>query len=387
MAITSGFFNSVNGDRKYNADQMSMYFDKLITSGVFPNPSTNLQVMSAGGMTINVLPGRGFIDCRWINNDANEPFTLEPSDVLLNRIDAVVMVLDLNESVRSCHIKIKKGTPATTPSAPTMVRNDYVKEYCLAHIYVKALAEAITQADITDTRANTNICGWVTGLIEQVQTATLFLQWQTAYEAFYRDSTSDFETWFARVKDTLTASAMIKRFVNTYVTEIDGMTVFPTGIANYNPDVDLLNVYINGLRLVDQDEFTVGSNGRITLTKSVTKGTSLLFEVYKVVDSEDVWTAVDMLEDAQPKIYKNVTVPTSAWTKGNTYYEALIVNNTIDENTFANVNFSLASIGVANDAGVLSVAETVNGGIKLYSDSIPKSNITCDYTVQKGKVV
>ena len=387
MAITSGFFNSVNGDRKYNAEQMSMYFDKLISSGVFPNPSTNLQVIAAGGMTVNVLPGRGIIDCRWLNNDANEPLTLEASDVLLNRIDAVVMVLDLNESVRNCHIRIKKGAPATTPTAPTMERSDYVKEYCLAQIYVGALAEEITQANVTDTRANTNICGWVTSLIEQVDTTTLFLQWQAAYEAYYRQSTNTFEEWFAQVRDTLQASVMIKRFMSAYTTTEEGEKVIPIGVDRYAFGVDFLNVYINGLRLIEADEYTINADGTITLALGVYAGTPILFEVYKIVDSEEVWSAVDMLEDAQPKIYKNVVIPANAWSSNGDYYAAVIANERIDENTFVNVNFALTSLPIVSDAGVQSVAETIVGGIKLYSISVPASDVVCDYTVQKGKVI
>lgn len=387
MAITSGFFNSINGDRKYNAEQMSKYFDKLITSGVFPNPSTNLQVIAAGGMTVNVLPGRGIIDCRWIDNDANEPLTIDPSDVILNRIDAVVMVLNLNNDVRDCHIEIKKGAYATTPVAPSMERSTYIQEYCLAHIYVKALAEEITQADITDTRANTNICGWVTGLIDQVDTSTLFAQWQSAYQQYYDKSTNTFEEWFASVRDTLTANVTIKRFLNAYVTTENGETVIPIGIEGFKMGIDFLNVYLNGFRLIDQAEYTVNIDNTITLTLGVASDTPILFEVYKIADPEDVWSAVAMLEDAQPKIYKNVTIATTAWTQGGTYYEALIANDTIDENTFVNVNFSLASLSVVTDAGVLAVAESTNGGIKLYSTSIPATDVICDYTVQKGKVM
>lgn len=109
MAVTGGFFNSKNGDRKYNAEQISRYFDKIITSGVFPNPSTNLQVVEAGGMNVQVMPGRGMMDCHWINNDSNLQLALEPSDVVLNRIDAIIMKLDLTEEVRSVSIEIKKA--------------------------------------------------------------------------------------------------------------------------------------------------------------------------------------------------------------------------------------------------------------------------------------
>lgn len=387
MPVTSGFFNSVNGDRKYTAEQMSMFFDKLISSGVYPNPSTNLQVISAGGMNLNVLAGRGTVDCRWMNNDANEPLTLDPSDVLLNRIDAVVMKLDLNDAVRDVHLEIKKGTPATTPVAPVMERGIYVKEYCLATVYVRALAEEVTQADITDTRANTAVCGWVTSLIDQVDTETLFLQWQSAYETYYRQSTQTFEEWFAQVRETLQASVMIKRFMSAYTTTEEGETVIPINIERYTVGVDFLNVYINGFRLIEADEYTINVDGTITLALGVHAGTPLLFEAWKIVDSDEVWSAVDMLEDAQPKIYKNVVIPTDAWVKNGAYYEAMIVNERIDENTFVNVNFALASLATVSDAGVQAVAETVNGGIKLYSTSVPASDVMCDYTVQKGKVI
>ena len=52
MSITSGFFNSVNGDRTYNADQMSTYFKGLIGSGVYENVGGALQVLAGiAGLT------------------------------------------------------------------------------------------------------------------------------------------------------------------------------------------------------------------------------------------------------------------------------------------------------------------------------------------------
>ena len=119
MAVRSGYFNSIGGDRKYNADDMSMYFDKLISSGVYPNPSTNLQVVAGTGMTINVSPGRGIVNCRWINNDAAYPLEISQADAVLDRIDAVIMKLDLSENVRDVHFEIKKGTAASNPQAMT----------------------------------------------------------------------------------------------------------------------------------------------------------------------------------------------------------------------------------------------------------------------------
>ena len=67
MAITYGYFNSVNGDRTYNADQMSEYFDGLVSNGVYESVGGALQVTAGSGMTVNVASGRGIINCKWLN--------------------------------------------------------------------------------------------------------------------------------------------------------------------------------------------------------------------------------------------------------------------------------------------------------------------------------
>lgn len=207
MAITSGFFNSINGDRKYDARQIGMYLGKVVSSGVFPNPSTNLQVTAAGGMDIQVHPGRAMIDGHWMDNDSMYAVTLDDADMVLARIDAVVVRLDENDGVRSILLEIKKGVPSAAPEAPVMTRAGYVQEYCLALIYVPPMksdgTQEIVQANITDTRPDTNVCGWVTSLIQQVDTSTLFMQWQDAYQQFYDASSIEFTAWLDGIKEQL----------------------------------------------------------------------------------------------------------------------------------------------------------------------------------------
>lgn len=285
MAVTCGFFNSKNGDRKYNAEQMSMYFDKLITSGVFPNPSTQLQVMESTGMTVNVLPGRGIINCRWINNDANYPLTIDASDVSLDRIDAVIMKLDLTEDVRDIHLEVKKGTPSSNPFAPEMTRSEYVQEYCLATIRIRRLADTISQSDITDTRPNTAICGWVTALIQQVDTSTLFNQWQTAYEEFYESSNSTFNEWFGHLQETVSGGAVLKTYAKTYTTSEDAESEIPIGIEEYARETDIFSAYINGMKLIPETDFSIDTMGTtMTLVQPVDVGTVIRMEVLKNTD-------------------------------------------------------------------------------------------------------
>lgn len=189
---TSGFFNSVNGDRVYNADQMSGIFEGLITDGVYESVGNKLAVQPNSGMTIQIATGRGWFARRWVDNTTPHLIALEAADVTLNRWAAVCIRVDTTEGVRNAVPYIKYGEYATTPAKPTMTRTETVKEYCLAYVYIKAGASAITAADITDTRGDTSLCGWVTGLIEQLNTTTLWEQW-----------TALFYDWFTSLQDRI----------------------------------------------------------------------------------------------------------------------------------------------------------------------------------------
>ena len=186
---TSGFFNSVNGDRVYNAEQMSNIFEGLITDGVYESVGDKLAVQQNNGMTIQIASGRGWFGKRWVNNDAPHLIELEASDVTLNRYAAVCVRVDTTDSGRTATPYIKYSDYATTPARPTMIRTETVKEYCLAYVYIKAGATAITASDIEDTRANTELCGWVTGLIEQLNSATLWTQWESLFNDWFKNLT------------------------------------------------------------------------------------------------------------------------------------------------------------------------------------------------------
>ena len=185
MAWEFGFFNSVNGDRVYNAQQMSSIFEGLITDGVYESVANKLAVQPNSGMTIQIASGRGWFKRHWVNNDTPHLLTLEASDVTLNRYAAVCIKVDDSDGVRSAIPYIKYSTYATNPTKPAMTRSEYINEYCLAYVYIKAGATAITASDITDTRPNTELCGWVTGLIEQLNTTTLWSQWEALFTEWF----------------------------------------------------------------------------------------------------------------------------------------------------------------------------------------------------------
>ena len=203
MTVRGGFFNSLNDDRLYSAADMNLPYKKLIGNGVIPDVSTALQVVASSGLTINVLAGSGIFGDGWAVNDAPVALTLDAAHSTLNRIDLVVMRRDDNENVRATNLFIIKGTPGSSPVAPAVERSTYIKEYALAEIYVKAGATEVTQSNITDTRPDTTRCGWCTSLIQQVDTSTLFAQWQAAYQEQFEENSEAFDIWWASVRTIL----------------------------------------------------------------------------------------------------------------------------------------------------------------------------------------
>lgn len=193
MAEQSGFFDAhlVNGsyDRVYLAESFAKYFASFIGNGVFGGKSDELLVKqkSTANMSVNVLSGQGWINGYWYENTSELSLAIDVADGVLNRIDLIVLRWDsVNRIIR---LAVKKGTPATNAIAPTLQRNADYYELKLAEVYVKAGATGITQANITDTRLNSSVCGLVTSVINQLNTEQYGIQLNsfiTQYEAEYK---------------------------------------------------------------------------------------------------------------------------------------------------------------------------------------------------------
>ena len=194
-----GFFDAylVGGeyDRVYLAESFAAYFASFIGNGVYAKHSNQLQVVqqSTPAMSIQVLGGQGWIDGYWYENTDSMSIPIEVADGVLNRIDSIVLRLGFSE--RDMWLAIKKGTPANVPSPPALTRNADYYELQLATISIPASSINITQAQITDTRMNQEVCGWVTGVVEQLDTTTLFNQFETYFAEFKEFYEEEYDTW------------------------------------------------------------------------------------------------------------------------------------------------------------------------------------------------
>lgn len=204
MSVSSGFFNSLNGDRKYNTAQMSAIFDGLIIDGVFASIGTAFAVKAAGGLTVNVGIGKAWFDHTWTVNDSILPMTAPEAEVLLDRIDAVVLEVNGTESVRENTIKFVKGNPSSAPSRPTLTNEGNVHQYPLCYIYRKYGTAVINQADITP-MVGTESTPFVTGILQTISMDELLGKWQDELDRFTDARSKEVDDWIAQEESDFTA--------------------------------------------------------------------------------------------------------------------------------------------------------------------------------------
>lgn len=204
MSVTCGFYNSLNGDRKYDAVQVSKLFDGLITDGVFASIGTAFVVKAATGQTVNVGIGKAWFNHTWTLNDAILPMEAPDSEVLLDRIDAIVIEVNATESVRMNDIKFVTGNPSSAPVRPTLINEGNVHQHPLCYIYRKYGSTQITQADITN-MVGTSETPFVTGILQTVSLDELLGQWRDELDQFVAKESSDLDEWIANQEAEFTA--------------------------------------------------------------------------------------------------------------------------------------------------------------------------------------
>lgn len=218
------FWNSVSSDRLYDADSFSEWLKKFFTTGVF---NGDLQVLAASGMDVTVQTGYANIEGKVRFFDTATTFTLAPASGTYPRIDTIVV--ERNDTDREITVKYVQGTySGNTPTPTAPVRAAGVYQIVLAQIYVAVGATEIAQGNITDTRPNNTLCGWVVGTVDRVDVEQMTAQVQ-----------DEMETWFEGMKDQLSEDAAInlQNQINTINTEI-AITEVPVTLLASGWDTD-----------------------------------------------------------------------------------------------------------------------------------------------------
>lgn len=278
--ITSGFFDSVSGDRVYNAEQMSEYFKGLISDGVLMNVGDMLQVIAGSGMTVKVKTGRAFILSHWIELDDIETVNITAAHATLSRYTTIVARLSADD--REITITSKDGTPASSPTAPALTRTDEVWEIGLANVLVRPGATSIAQQYIVDTRPDSSRCGFVTGLITQLDTSQLWAQWEAAYNGFY----IAFQNWFETLTQELQVNTYIKQWEKRVTGTAAQVAQVALDMAGYTFDPhDIFFVSVNGLEGAAGTDYQIREDGVILISIGANRSSnnSVLVKVLKSV--------------------------------------------------------------------------------------------------------
>lgn len=205
--VNAGFFDALNKDREYSADDMNRPYRKLISSGVFATQSgeasDELQVFATNeGMNIIVSAGEAFIEDKWFENPSDLMLTLSQNLEVLPRIDSIIAQIDKTQAGRTGNIVYRQGIASSNPIHPDINTEENVFELRLADILISPSCTKITQDLITDRRGSED-CPWVTSLIKQVDTSTLYAQWQEAYKQYYKNQEAEHDVFFEESKNNI----------------------------------------------------------------------------------------------------------------------------------------------------------------------------------------
>lgn len=218
MAEKYGFFNAVETssgvyDRTYNAEDFASYFSKFISNGVFINPTDGLKVSIQSGLKVTVKAGSAYIDGYYYELTENKTLTIPVNSSSYVQEDSVVIRLD--KTNRKMSLELKQNDVSVS-------RTSTVKELQLATIRKPVSATNLVASDVTDTRPYNEVCGFVTGVVQQISTSDLFSQF-----------TAMFNEWFDGIKGQLgqDVATSLQNQINEIKTKVDAMPTVRQGAS------------------------------------------------------------------------------------------------------------------------------------------------------------
>ena len=159
----SRFFDSVENDNSYYADDFAEYFRMFLKDGVW-ELGENLSVSPGNGLSVIVNYGAAMSQGYgyWLkdNNTGKKQLNLAGSTAQ-PRIDRIVLRLDTSLQTRKIALAVLTGMAAAQPVAPDLTRSGNIYELSLAQVRIGANAFSILPEQIVDERADSSLCGVV----------------------------------------------------------------------------------------------------------------------------------------------------------------------------------------------------------------------------------
>ena len=366
------FYNSEDGDRVYDASSFEYWLKRFFTTGVF---SGDCAVTAGGDMTITVAEGYANVDGKVKFFEEATDLELETANTSYDRIDAIV--IERNDSDRDVTLKVVTGSAAASPKAAEPERESGVYQLVLAQIYVAAGATAIRQANVTDTRSDSDLCGIVSGTVDEIDFSQITAQFEdffseyeesiseryTEYEESLNTALSDYETsfeeWFTEIQDQLTE---------------DAAGNLQTQITALQTQADTIQEY------VDSNSGTVGSgtiptylNEGVVTASGETVGDSTM-PIY--LNEGELTASTSTVGSATKPVYLNAGTLTASTSTVGSATKPIYLNT-------GTLTASSSTVGGTSQAVYLK-SGTITAGLKVQKGSVsitPKANTPTSKTV------
>ena len=260
MALTYGFYNSIEGDRVYDAIQFGRIFDGIIKDGVYATYEKGMMVIaSSNPAEVIIQPGRAWFNHTWSYNDANVIFEAPAPEVLLERYDALVLEINEELSSRENSYKWVTGTPSSRPERPTLTNTSTIHQYPLCYVHRYPETTMIYTRDITN-MIGTSECPFATGVLEGIDLDAWINQWDDEFHTWENSKKTQFEAWMLSQETAFTA--WYNAFKNQMASDVQEVEDF----VDYLKSVLDASTAIHLQEEIDDLKNEISSGSHITVT-------------------------------------------------------------------------------------------------------------------------
>lgn len=301
MAVTFGFYNSKNGDRTYNAEQMSSIFSGIIKDGVFadhPEEGMQLKVTIGTGLKVVVGPGRAWFNDTWTNNDS--PLELDvpapPALDTMERIDAVVLEVNKTNEAdstpgmtpssvagRSNAFVVVTGTASADPQPPTLRDGNGIHQHLIAYVRTRWDHQDSVYW-VTNMVGVTNGSPIIIGAVQSVSAENVLAQWHNEVDNLVAAQLAQY------LNDD---GSMLYSKIENVVGRMHQVYVYR---GNLNPDstTQRAEIYYNDIavnisdpwRMIPNPAVDDGKFDQIKLNDGVISKNGLLWRVVDIIDTD-----------------------------------------------------------------------------------------------------
>lgn len=262
MALTFGFFDSVNGDRKYNARDFGRLFNGIITDGIFANIGEHLNVTPTEppSMAVVIGTGRAWINGTWANNDTPYTYSLPAPPVDGFQLYSLFLTKNSNLDARNIKFELVKH-PLPNDETPYTSVEDNIQRLLLCTIKLKA---GVKTVPVTAIRQNNS--QYITAPLASENLKDILNVFRKEFDSILKEKLNTLIEWYSGgnlLATDMDSAAFIafKKYINLVMVE---------ELANsYTAVLDSDHFVIESDTCKKESKFSEKSDGSIVIVEDV----------------------------------------------------------------------------------------------------------------------